>query len=201
MTPPDHSQPADVRLLVWESAQGRKRSFASKSQHFADGFPMDLDCSRYSLGFLLVVRGREPGYPGPPAQIRASGIPALGSYLGCLTANRTLGQGCRNGAWGEFVASSPSAPRPRVPSGSAGKAVGAKRQLRGSETRITPDRRSVRRGRRISGTTCASQFPISGTGPCFRCRSSSFISRSFATMLSPRDFRLPESGPDGICRR
>src|SRR3954453_22527215 len=40
-------------------------------------------------------RGREPSYPGPPAQIRASRIPALGSYLGCLTANRTLGQGCR----------------------------------------------------------------------------------------------------------
>jgi hypothetical protein len=29
----------------------------------------------------------------PPAQIRASGIPAHGSYLGCLTANRWLGQG------------------------------------------------------------------------------------------------------------
>jgi hypothetical protein len=27
--------------------------------------------------------------------IRASGIPAHGSYLGCLTANLTLGQGCR----------------------------------------------------------------------------------------------------------
>jgi DNA-binding XRE family transcriptional regulator len=47
-----------------------------------------------------IVRGREPGYPGPPAQIRASGIPALGSYLGCLTANRTLGQGCRTRGFG-----------------------------------------------------------------------------------------------------
>ena len=38
-------------------------------------------------------RGREPGCPGPPAQIRAGPIRALGSYLGCLTAKRTEGQG------------------------------------------------------------------------------------------------------------
>ena len=29
----------------------------------------------------------------PPAQIRTSGFPASGSYLGCLTAKRMLGQG------------------------------------------------------------------------------------------------------------
>ena len=32
-------------------------------------------------------RGREPGYPGPPAQNRTGGFPAYGSHLGCLTAN------------------------------------------------------------------------------------------------------------------
>jgi hypothetical protein len=33
---------------------GRKRSLASKSQPFEDGFPMNLDCSRYSLRFFLL---------------------------------------------------------------------------------------------------------------------------------------------------
>jgi len=41
----------------------------------------------------LKIRGRDAHYWAPPAQIRASGIPAHGSYLGCLTANRWLGQG------------------------------------------------------------------------------------------------------------
>ena len=30
--------------------------------------------------FRCGCRGREPGYPGPPAQIPACGFPALGSY-------------------------------------------------------------------------------------------------------------------------
>jgi hypothetical protein len=29
-----------------------------------------------------LVCGRDPGFPGPPAQIPASGLPALGSCLG-----------------------------------------------------------------------------------------------------------------------
>jgi hypothetical protein len=37
--------------------------------------------------------GRDAGCPAPPVQIRASPIRALGSYLGCLTAKRTEGQG------------------------------------------------------------------------------------------------------------
>lgn len=39
------------------------------------------------------VRGRDGHRWPPPAQIRTSGIPASGSYLECLTAKRTLGQG------------------------------------------------------------------------------------------------------------
>jgi hypothetical protein len=39
------------------------------------------------------VRGRDARFWAPPAQIRASGIPALGSYLGCVTAKRNCGQG------------------------------------------------------------------------------------------------------------
>ena len=38
--------------------------------------------------------GRNAGYPAPPAQIRASGFPAYGSYLGCLALNRVSGYGC-----------------------------------------------------------------------------------------------------------
>ena len=40
-------------------------------------------------------RRREPGYPGPPAQIRTCSFPAYGSYLGCMTAKRSRGHGWR----------------------------------------------------------------------------------------------------------
>jgi hypothetical protein len=39
-------------------------------------------------------RGRDRPCGRPPAQIPASGIPALGSCHGYLAANRTSGQGC-----------------------------------------------------------------------------------------------------------
>ena len=38
-------------------------------------------------------RGRNAGYPAPPAQIRTCPIRAFGSYLGCLTAKRCSGHG------------------------------------------------------------------------------------------------------------
>ncbi len=41
------------------------------------------------------LRGRDAHYCAPPAQIRASGIPALGSHLGCLTTKRASGHGCK----------------------------------------------------------------------------------------------------------
>ena len=37
----------------------------------------------------VIRRGRNAGCPAPPAQIRTSGIPAYGSYLGCITSKRT----------------------------------------------------------------------------------------------------------------
>ena len=40
-----------------------------------------------------IYRGRNAGYPAPPAPIRTSPIRASGSYLGCLAAKRTEGQG------------------------------------------------------------------------------------------------------------
>jgi hypothetical protein len=42
---------------------------------------------------LGCIRGRDGHRWPPPAQIRTSGIPASGSYLECLTAKRTFGQG------------------------------------------------------------------------------------------------------------
>jgi len=38
-------------------------------------------------------RGRDAGYPAPPAQIRTGPIKASGSHLGCVTAKRIFGQG------------------------------------------------------------------------------------------------------------
>jgi len=38
-------------------------------------------------------RGRDDHCSPPPAQIRAGGIPAHGSYLGCMTAKRLSGYG------------------------------------------------------------------------------------------------------------
>jgi hypothetical protein len=40
-----------------------------------------------------LYRGRECHCWHPPAQIRTCPIRASGSYLGCLTAKRSLGQG------------------------------------------------------------------------------------------------------------
>ena len=40
-------------------------------------------------------RGRDARYRAPPAQIRTGPIKASGSYLGCLTAKRVLGNGWR----------------------------------------------------------------------------------------------------------
>jgi len=52
---------------------------------------------------LAAFRGRDAHFLAPPAEIRASPIRALGCYLGCLTANRTFGQGCRTRASEKLV--------------------------------------------------------------------------------------------------
>ena len=44
---------------------------------------------------MLVDRGRDAHCWAPPAQIRACGFPAHGSYLGCLTAKCASDQGCK----------------------------------------------------------------------------------------------------------
>jgi len=49
----------------------------------------------YHIACAAIHRGGNAHYWAPPAQIRKCGLPAYGSYLGCLTAKRTFGQGCR----------------------------------------------------------------------------------------------------------
>ena len=46
------------------------------------------------------IRGRDGHCWPPPARIRMSPIRASGSYLGCVTPNRVLGQGCRMRGFG-----------------------------------------------------------------------------------------------------
>src|SRR6266852_9688068 len=45
-------------------------------------------CSSFTR---VTGRGRDSGYPLPPAQTRAGAASAHGSYLGCLASKRTLG--------------------------------------------------------------------------------------------------------------
>ncbi len=52
-----------------------------------------LETNRHVLSAWNGGRGRDAGYPAPPAQIRTGPIKASGSYLGCLAAKRTAGQG------------------------------------------------------------------------------------------------------------
>jgi hypothetical protein len=58
----------------------------TRSQAIADGVLVDVTKAAKAIGFKLhtVGRGRDHPFGWPPAQIPASGIPALGSYLGCL---------------------------------------------------------------------------------------------------------------------
>ena len=44
-----------------------------------------------AVGFNKKGRGRDAGFPAPPAQIRTCRFPAYGSYLGCLAKKRTFG--------------------------------------------------------------------------------------------------------------
>ena len=73
----------------------------SDDRLFCPAAPGDLHRSGLEPGpFLRIqrdlgrfVRGRDGRYRPPPAQNRASGIPARGSHLGCVTAKRICGHG------------------------------------------------------------------------------------------------------------
>jgi hypothetical protein len=53
--------------------------------------PFVTPAAAFSPRLSRRYRGRDARCRAPPAQIHASGFPARGSYLGCLTANRTCG--------------------------------------------------------------------------------------------------------------
>ena len=46
---------------------------------------------RQLLNSRYLRRGRNDGYPSPPAQIRTGSIAAYGSYLGWVASKRTFG--------------------------------------------------------------------------------------------------------------
>src|SRR6266852_1752029 len=64
---------------------------------------MSLDIPFYRT--RVTGRGRDSGYPLPPAQTRAGAASAHGSYLGCLASKRTLGYGCSIWIAGSWTAS------------------------------------------------------------------------------------------------
>jgi hypothetical protein len=98
------------------------------------------------------VRGRNDHYWPSPAQIRASGIPARAPCLGCLTANRTLGQDVGYGALGESgQPASPYVPRPHA----ATPAQLPVPEHSESETHAMPRCWSARHDRQSSGRTLA----------------------------------------------
>ena len=47
------------------------------------------------LGLNVGDRGRNAGFPAPPAQIRTYSFPVYGSYLGCMAKKRTFGYSCK----------------------------------------------------------------------------------------------------------
>ena len=74
--------------------------------HLADGYQVVLFVFLHEFFHWLIGRGRTPGCPGAPAQIRTSGIAAYGSYFGYLAQNRSLGYGCSIRALGIHLSAS-----------------------------------------------------------------------------------------------
>ena len=93
-SPPTGERGSGSRVGGWWS-----KSKALCSEAMTGGspkFPQLISAPSKVLIFRMPphgVRGRDARFRAPPAQIRTSGIPAYGSYLGCLAAKRMLGQG------------------------------------------------------------------------------------------------------------
>jgi hypothetical protein len=69
-------------LIVWVLYTGMRWKGLPIPQE-AQGQPAIHSTTVYKV-LVLMNCGRNAGYPAPPAQIRTSGFPAYGSYLGCL---------------------------------------------------------------------------------------------------------------------
>src|SRR3954463_16268850 len=95
----DHALDA-VMALAPTARHGKRlrRRYGKVRSHlftFLDHPEIAADNNSSERELRPTYRGRDAHYWAPPAQIRTSGLPAYGSYFGCLTAKRTLGQGCR----------------------------------------------------------------------------------------------------------
>src|ERR1700758_187330 len=75
-------------------------------------YPRHCACA---MSYIVLVGTVLAG--GPPAQIPACGITALGSYRGCVAAKRASGKGCTVRVWGTVSSGG------RPPSGRKGREV------------------------------------------------------------------------------
>ncbi len=96
----------------------------------------------------------------PPAQIRAGPIQAPGSHLGCLTADRTFGHGCRIRGFGRNSSASPAVrshfSRPRW---LRRRSCGTDVRRHDSGTLLSPGCSSARRDNDVSRADLREQSP------------------------------------------
>src|SRR5215813_3654317 len=88
--PPPQARPARLFGAAADLARGATRPRPSGSGAAGAGL---RTAPAIAIPSVNGRRGRDRHYWRPPAQIPASGIPALGSCHGYLAANRTSGQG------------------------------------------------------------------------------------------------------------
>jgi hypothetical protein len=90
--------PAATGLLISADGGGsngsRTRLFKTELAALATRIGLTITVCHLPPGTSKWSRGRDRPCGRPPAQIPASGIPALGSCHGYLAANRASGQGC-----------------------------------------------------------------------------------------------------------
>ena len=83
--------PSSLNSGAWETGPNLPHGLIR--QRDARGSPFSLLLSKRVYLLSNPQRTRDGRYRPPPAQNRASGIPARGSHLGCVTAKRICGHG------------------------------------------------------------------------------------------------------------
>ena len=74
----------EAQLWTFVGSQGILNDDHAPGVHWVAAESLDaaLRYMRQRYDDFIISRGRDAGCPAPPAQIRTSGIPAYGSYLG-----------------------------------------------------------------------------------------------------------------------